>query len=68
MTRRSDEETALQLAMLQQRRDAHQMGAMVDGHAYPDWSDIDPIAQQQYVADAEFLIKAMRVLGWIPGA
>ena len=67
MAEHDDGYTIRQLAMFQQRRDAVQFGATVDGVSHPTWDEIGPLdGQQSYIDDATLLVQAMRVIGWAP--
>lgn len=54
----------VQLAMFMQARDARGFGITLDGVVHPQWSDVDYVAQQEYISDARAYLDAMRLLGW----
>ncbi|MCI2958221.1 hypothetical protein MN032_10980 [Agromyces atrinae] len=63
----TDQHTIEQLAMFQQQFDAREYGVTDDADvSHPTWAELDPLAHQQYLTEAGRLVRALRVLGWVP--
>ncbi|MGN7977412.1 hypothetical protein ACTJJ4_07540 [Microbacterium sp. 22195] len=57
---------AEQLAMLNQRADAHQNGTWPDGEMHPTWEELGPAGQESYRTEALRSMRALIHLGWGP--
>lgn len=55
-----------QLAMLNQRADAHQNGTWPDGEMHPTWDEIGLAGQESYRTEALRSMRALVHLGWGP--
>lgn len=59
-----EDHTTIQLAMFMQARDTKMHGATVDGVLVPSWTEAGPVAQEEYLRDAQAILAALRILGW----